>query len=65
MLKKIKFFQNLEQISQDRMKLFEKEFQKDECFKKRDFFNNAFIKNFEIDKAFPLTLIFYYVLNQN
>ena len=63
MLKKIKFFQNLEQISQDRMKLFEKEFQKDECFKKRDFFNNVFIKNFEIDIAFPLTLIFYYVLN--
>jgi hypothetical protein len=45
------------------MKLFEKEFQKDECFKKRDFFNNVFIKNFEIDKAFPLTLIFYYILN--
>ena len=63
LLKRIKFFQNLDQISQNRMQLFEKEFQNDIYFKKRDFFNNVFINNQEIGITIPLTLIFYYILN--
>jgi len=62
-LKKIKFLQNLEQESQNRMKLFEKEFENDIYFRKKNFYNNDFIKNYEIEKNVPLTLIFYYLLN--
>ena len=62
-LNKIKFLQNLEQESQNRMQLFEKEFENDIYYRKKDFYNNDFIKNYEIEKNVPLTLIFYYLLN--
>ena len=63
MLKRNKILINLEKICQNRMLLFEKEYQNDICFKKKDFFNNVFINNGEIGKNFPLTLIFHYLLN--
>ena len=62
-LNKIKFLQNLEQESQNRMQLFEKELENDIYYRKKDFYNNDFIKNYEIEKNVPLTLIFYYLLN--
>ena len=63
LLKKRNFFENLKQISHSRMQLFEKEFQNDIYFKKKDFYNNNFIINKEIDINQPLTIIFYYILN--
>jgi hypothetical protein len=63
MLKRNKILINLEKICQNRMQLFEKDFQNDICFKKKDFFNNVFINKGEIGKNFPLTLIFHYLLN--
>ena len=63
MLEKINFFQNLTKISQNRMQLFEKEYQNDKYFKKREFFDSDFINNFEMGKTFPLGLIFHYILN--
>ena len=63
MLKKIQFFERLNKIRRERMKIFENEFQKDTFFMKKDFFDNIFINEPEIDKNCPLTLIFHYIFN--
>ena len=63
MLKKIQFFEKINKIGQERMKLFEKEFQKETFFMKKDFFDNIFIKKSEIDNLSPLTLIFHFIFN--
>ena len=63
MLKKINFFENLNKIGQKRMKIFEKEFQKDTYFMKKDSFDNVFINQSDIDKYCPLTLIFHFIFN--
>ena len=63
MLKRIYFFENLKQASQNRMQLFEKEYKNDEYFRKREFFDSDFINNYEMGKIFPLGLIFHYILN--
>ena len=62
-LNRINFLQNLEKECQNRMLLFEKEFKSDIYFKKRDFFNNVFLNNYEIGKNLPLTFIFYYLFD--
>ena len=63
LLRKDKFIQKLNQISQYRMNLFEKEYKNDPYFKKKEFYNNVFIKNSELGNMLPLTLIFHYLLN--
>ena len=63
MLKKINFFENLNKIGQKRMKIFEKEFQKEIFFMKKDSFDNVFINQYDIDKYCPLTLIFHFIFN--
>lgn len=63
MLKKINFFENLNKIGQKRMKIFEKEFQKETFFMKSDSFENVFINKSDIDKNCPLTLIFHFIFN--
>ena len=63
MLKKIQFFEKLNKIGKERMKIFENEFQKDTFFMKKDFFDNIFINEAEIDKISPLTLIFHFIFN--
>ena len=63
MLKRINFFENLKQIGEERMQLFEKEYKNDKYFKKREFFDSDFINNYEMGKTFPLGLIFHYILN--
>ena len=63
MLNRIQFFEKMNKIGEERMKLFEKEFQKDTFFMKKDFFDNIFINESEIDKLSPLTLIFHYIFN--
>ena len=63
MLEKIQFFKRLDSIGKERMNTFEKEFRKDIFFMKKDFFDNTFIKESEIDKFSPLTLIFHFIFN--
>ena len=63
MLEKIQFFERLDSIGKERMNTFEKEFRKDIFFMKKDFFDNNFIKESEIDKFSPLTLIFHFIFN--
>ena len=63
MLKKINFFENLNKIGQKRMKIFEKEYQKDLFFMGKDSFDNVFINQYGIDKYCPLTLIFHFIFN--
>ena len=63
MLEKIQFFKRLDSIGKERMNTFEKEFRKDIFFMKKDFFDNTFIKESEIDKYSPLTLIFHFIFN--
>ena len=63
MLKRLQFFERLNEIGKERMKLFENEFQKDIFFMKKDFFDNTFIKESNIDKFSPLTLIFHFIFN--
>ena len=45
------------------MKICENEFQRETFFMKKDFFDNIFINEQEIDKNCPLTLIFHYIFN--
>ena len=61
--KKVIFLQNLNKKCKERLQMFEKEYQNDIYFKKKDFFNNVFINNIEIGNSIPLTLIFQYLLN--
>ncbi len=63
MFNKMSFLQNLNKKCEERLKLFEKKYQNDIYFKKKDFFNNVFINNIEIDKSIPLSMIFHYLLN--
>ena len=63
MLKKIQFFEKLNKIGKERIKIFENEFQKDTFFMKKDFFDNIFINEQEIDRISPLTLIFHFIFN--
>ena len=63
MLKKIQFFEKLNKIGEERMKIFENEFQKDTFFMKKDFFDNTIIKESIIDNNCPLILIFHYIFN--
>ena len=63
MLKRIEFFERLKTIGKKRMELFEQEFQKDIFFMRNDFFDNTFIKEDELDKFSPLTLIFHFIFN--
>ena len=63
MLKGLQFFERLNEIGKERMKIFENEFQRDNFFMKKDFFDNTFIKESEIDKLSPLTLIFHFIFN--
>ena len=63
MFNKMSFLQNLNKKCEERLKLFEKKYQNDIYFKKKDFFNNVFINNIEIDNSIPLSMIFHYLLN--
>ena len=63
MFNKMAFLQNLNKKCEERLKLFEKDYQNDIYFRKKDFFNNDFINNMEIGNSIPLSMIFYYLLN--
>ena len=63
MFNKMAFLQNLNKKCEERLKLFEKEYQNDIYFRKKDFFNNVFINNIEIGNSIPLSMIFHYLLN--
>ena len=63
MLKKLQFFERLNKIGEERMRIFENEFQKDTFFMKKDFFNNSSNNEQIIENNCPLTLIFHYIFN--
>ena len=62
MLLEIHFFERLNKISKERMKLFEKDKKCDSNFKKMEEFGKIFI-NKENTFTSPLTLIFHYIFN--
>jgi hypothetical protein len=63
MLKKIQFFERLNKIGEERMRIFENEFQKDAFFMNKNFFNNTSNNEQIIENDCPLTLIFHYIFN--
>jgi len=63
MLNEIHFFDRLNQVTKERMELFEKEFKKGLYFKSPEEFDNIFINEKDINSTSPLTLIFHYIFN--
>ena len=63
MLNELHFFDRLNEVTKERMALFEKEFKKGLYFKSPEEFDNIFINEKDIKSTLPLTLIFHYIFN--